>query len=123
MKANKKEKTKMPKPNSRRCQLNIRLTPAQDQMLRQKAKQANITKTQLITDLLMNTPIYTIPEFTEILQQIKYLGNKTNELSKKLDEKNLSNEQTKKLITNLQQGCDTLWQSLKSLKQAAPKQP
>lgn len=111
------------KPSPRRHQLNIRLTAAQDQMIRQKAAQTNKTKTELILDLLNNTPIYALPNFNETLKQIKYLGNKTNELSQKLNEQNLSTDQTQKLINDLQKGCNELWQLLKLLRQDAPKQP
>ncbi len=118
-----KKRGKTMKPSPRRHQLNIRLTAAQDQMIRQKALQTNKTKTELILDLLNNTPIYALPNFNETLKQIKYLGNKTNELSQKLSEQNCSTKQTQKLINDLQKGCNELWQLLKLLRQDAPKQP
>ena len=105
-----------------RHQLNIRLTPHQDQMIRQKAIQAQKTKTQLILDSLNNIPIYQLPDLPQALQQIKYLGTKTNELSRKLDEKDINTPELKELIKNLQQGCDELWQLLKSLRQAVQNQ-
>ncbi len=99
-------------------QLNIRLTPKEYEMITQKSQQTHKTKTELIIDSLNQTPIYIIPDFQEILKNIKYLGNKTNELSQKLDP---NQNQNKKLIQDLQTGCDELWRLLKSLRQAKPK--
>ncbi len=99
-------------------QLNIRLTPEQYKMITEKSHQTNKTKTELIIDSLNKNPIYIIPEFQEILKNIKYLGNKTNQLSQKLDQNQPIN---KKLIQDLQTGCDELWRLLKSLRQAKPK--
>ncbi len=99
-------------------QLNIRLTPQQYKMITEKSHQTNKTKTELIIDSLNKNPIYMIPEFQEILKNIKYLGNQTNQLSQKLDQNQPIN---KKLIQDLQTGCDELWRLLKSLRQAKPK--
>ena len=47
------------------------------------------------------------------------LGNKVNELSNKIETKD---ENTEKLLQEIQQGCDEFWQLLKSLKQEKQKQ-
>ena len=80
------------KKKSPRLQLNIRLTPEQNELIKQKLEQT--------------------------ISQIKYLGNKVNELSNKIETKD---ENTEKLLQEIQQGCDEFWQLLKSLKQEKQK--
>lgn len=110
---------KKTKTTKKRLQLNIRLTPEQDILIKTKLEQTNKPKTQFIIDAIQENPIYIIPNLTETLQQIKYLGNKANELSQKL---NMNDPENQKLIQDLQQGCDELWRLLKLLKQEKPKQ-
>ena len=81
------------KKKSSRLQLNIRLTPEQNELI--------------------------IPNLEQTISQIKYLGNKVNELSNKIETKD---ENTEKLLQEIQQGCDEFWQLLKSLKQEKQKQ-
>ena len=69
------------KKKSPRLQLNIRLTPEQNELIKQKLEQTQISKTQLIIDSINNNPIYIIPNLEQTISQIKYLGNKVNELS------------------------------------------
>ena len=106
----------------KRLQLNIRLTPEQDILINKKIQQTKKTKTQIIIDALNENPIYIVPNFNEVLKEIKYLGNKTNELNQKLNEKNLNTQETQTLIQQLQQGCNELWRLLKLLNQEKPKQ-
>ena len=49
------------KKKSSRLQLNIRLTPEQNELIKQKLEQTQISKTQLIIDSINNNPIYIIP--------------------------------------------------------------
>ncbi|WP_407378682.1 plasmid mobilization protein, partial [Megamonas funiformis] len=107
------------KKKSPRLQLNIRLTPEQNELIKQKLEQTQISKTQLIIDSINNNPIYIIPNLEQTISQIKYLGNKVNELSNKIETKD---ENTEKLLQEIQQGCDEFWQLLKSLKQEKQKQ-
>ena len=107
------------KKKSSRLQLNIRLTPEQNELIKQKLEQTQISKTQLIIDSINNNPIYIIPNLEQTISQIKYLGNKVNELSNKIETKD---ESTEKLLQEIQQGCDEFWQLLKSLKQEKQKQ-
>ena len=72
------------KKKSPRLQLNIRLTPEQNELIKQKLEQTQISKTQLIIDSINNNPIYMIPNLEQTISQIKYLGNKVNELSNKI---------------------------------------
>ena len=72
------------KKKSPRLQLNIRLTPEQNELIKQKLEQTQISKTQLIIDSINNNPIYIIPNLEQTISQIKYLGNKVNELSNKI---------------------------------------
>ena len=102
------------KKKSPRLQLNIRLTPEQNELIKQKLEQ-----TQLIIDSINNNPIYITPNLEQTISQIKYLGNKVNELSNKIETKD---ENTEKLLQEIQQGCDEFWQLLKSLKQEKQKQ-
>ena len=83
------------KKKSPRLQLNIRLTPEQNELIKQKLEQTQISKTQLIIDSINNNPIYIIPNLEQTITQIKYLGNKVNELSNKIETKD---ENTEKLI-------------------------
>ena len=83
------------KKKSPRLQLNIRLTPEQNELIKQKLEQTQISKTQLIIDSINNNPIYIIPNLEQTISQIKYLGNKVNELSNKIETKD---ENTEKLI-------------------------
>ena len=106
------------KKKSPRLQLNIRLTPEQNELIKQKLEQTQISKTQLIIDSINNNPIYIIPNLEQTISQIKYLGNKVNELSNKIETKE---ESTEKLVQEIQQGCDEFWQLLKSLKQEKQK--
>ena len=101
------------KKKSPRLQLNIRLTPEQNELIKQKLEQTQISKTQLIIDSINNNPIYITPNLEQTISQIKYLGNKVNELSNKIETKD---ENTEKLLQEIQQGCDEFWQLLKSLK-------
>lgn len=103
----------------KRLQLNIRLTPEQNEYINKRLNETQKNKTQFVIDCINENPIYIIPHLEQTISQIKYLGNKTNELSKKLD---LSKEQNKKLIQELQEGCDEFWRLLKLLKQEKPKQ-
>lgn len=103
----------------KRLQLNIRLTPEIDELIKQRVQQTQKNKTEFILDCIKETPIYEIPNLQEALTSIKYLGNKTNELSRKLD---MNDPENKKLIQTLQKECDILWQLLKSLRQEPPKQ-
>ena len=107
------------KKKSPRLQLNIRLTPEQNELIKQKLEQTQISKTQLIIDSINNNPIYIIPNLEQTISQIKYLGNKVNELSNKIETKD---ENTEKLLQEIKQGCDEFWQLLKSLKQEKQKQ-
>ena len=107
------------KKKSPRLQLNIRLTPEQNELIKQKLEQTQISKTQLIIDSINNNPIYIIPNLEQTISQIKYLGNKVNELSNKIETKD---ENTEKLLQEIQHGCDEFWQLLKSLKQEKQKQ-
>lgn len=107
------------KKKSPRLQLNIRLTPEQNELIKQKLEQTQISKTQLIIDSINNNPIYIIPNLEQTISQIKYLGNKVNELSNKIETKD---ENIEKLLQEIQQGCDEFWQLLKSLKQEKQKQ-
>ena len=107
------------KKKSPRLQLNIRLTPEQNELIKQKLEQTQISKTQLIIDSINNNPIYIIPNLEQTISQIKYLGNKVNELSNKIETKD---ENTEKLLQEIQQGSDEFWQLLKSLKQEKQKQ-
>ena len=107
------------KKKSPRLQLNIRLTPEQNELIKQKLEQTQISKTQLIIDSINNNPIYIIPNLEQTISQIKYLGNKVNELSNKIETKD---ENTENLLQEIQQGCDEFWQLLKSLKQEKQKQ-
>ena len=104
----------MNKPNKKRYQLNIRLTQEQNELIKQKLNQTQISKTQLILDSLTQTPIYQIPHLPQTLTQIKTLINKVNELSLKIDE---HDKETKITLQEIQKGCDELWQYLKLLKQ------
>lgn len=106
------------KKKSPRLQLNIRLTPEQNELIKQKLEQTQISKTQLIIDSINNNPIYIIPNLEQTISQIKYLGNKVNELSNKIETKD---ENIEKLLQEIQQGCDEFWQLLKSLKQEKQK--
>lgn len=106
------------KKKSPRLQLNIRLTPEQNELIKQKLEQTQISKTQLIIDSINNNPIYIIPNLEQTISQIKYLGNKVNELSNKIETKD---ENKEKLLQEIQQGCDEFWQLLKSLKQEKQK--
>lgn len=107
------------KKKSPRLQLNIRLTPEQNELIKQKLEQTQISKTQLIIDSINNNPIYITPNLEQTISQIKYLGNKVNELSNKIETKD---ENIEKLLQEIQQGCDEFWQLLKSLKQEKQKQ-
>ena len=102
-----------------RLQLNIRLTPEQNEYINKRIQQTQKTKTQFVLDCIKENPVYILPRMEQTISQIKYLGNKTNELSQKLDQ---SNTQTEKLLKELQEGCDELWRLLKLLKQEKPKQ-
>lgn len=108
-----------PKQKPKRLQLNIRLTPQQEELINQRVKQTQKTKTEFVIDCIEETPIYEIPNLQQALISIKYLGNKTNELSRKLD---MNDPQSKKLIETLQKECDILWQLLKSLRQGKQEQ-
>ena len=110
---------KQKKSSPPRLQLNIRLTPELDELIKQRMQQTHKNKTQFIVDCITQTPIYAIPNLQEALSSIKYLGNKTNELSQKLD---MNDQKSKELIQTLQKECDILWQLLKSLRQEKPKQ-
>ena len=88
------------KKKSPRLQLNIRLTPEQNELIKQKLEQTQISKTQLIIDSINNNPIYIIPNLEQTISQIKYLGNKVNELSNKIETKD---ENTEKLLQAIQQ--------------------
>lgn len=106
-------------PKQKRLQLNIRLTSEQNEYINKRLNETQKNKTQFVIDCINENPIYIIPHLEQTISQIKYLGNKTNELSQKLD---LSKEQNKKLIQELQEGCDEFWRLLKLLKQEKPKQ-
>lgn len=107
------------KKNPPRLQLNIRLTPEQNELIKQKLQQTKISKTQLVIDSINNNPIYILPQLEQTISQMKYLGNKINELSNKIEEKD---KNTEKLLQEIQQGCDEFWQLLKSLKREKQKQ-
>ena len=111
--------TKKQQQKKPRLQLNIRLTPEQNDYINKRLQQTKKTKTQFVLDCIKENPIYILPHMEQTISQIKYLGNKTNELSQKLDQ---SNTQTEKLLKELQEGCDELWRLLKLLKQEKPKQ-
>ncbi|HJG07049.1 DUF1778 domain-containing protein [Megamonas hypermegale] len=104
---------------TKRLQLNIRLTPQQNEYINKRLKETQKNKTQFVLDCINENPIYILPHLEQTISQIKYLGNKTNELSQRLDQ---SNEENKKLIQELQKGCDEFWRLLKLLKQEKPKQ-
>ena len=59
------------KKKSPRLQLNIRLTPEQNELIKQKLEQTQISKTQLIIDSINNNPIYIIPNLEQTISQIK----------------------------------------------------
>ena len=94
-------------------------TPCRHHQLGEQQCITQISKTQLIIDSINNNPIYIIPNLEQTISQIKYLGNKVNELSNKIETKD---ENTEKLLQEIQQGCDEFWQLLKSLKQEKQKQ-
>lgn len=103
----------------KRLQLNIRLTPEQNELINKRLQQTQIPKTQFIIDSINNNPIYVLPNLEKIIQIMKNLGNQTQELSKKIDN---NDTQTQQLIEDIQKGCNEFWQLLKSLKQEKPKQ-
>lgn len=106
------------KQKKQRLQLNIRLTPEQNEYINKRLKETQKTKTQFVIDCIQENPIYIIPNLQQAILQIKYLGNKTNELSQKIN----NTTENKKLMKELQEGCDELWRLLKLLKQEKPKQ-
>lgn len=55
------------KKKSPRLQLNIRLTPEQNELIKQKLEQTQISKTQLIIDSINNNPIYIIPNLEQTI--------------------------------------------------------
>ena len=135
----------MKKPNSKkeeknqknkiqpRLQLNIRLTPEQNELIKQRLQQTQKPKTEYIIDCINNTPIYILPNLEQAIKTMKKLGNNTNELLYKLNniEENEQLTQTeliknkaelKQILEKIQQGCDEFWQLLKLLKQEKPKQ-
>lgn len=103
----------------KRLQLNIRLTPEQNELIKKRLQQTQIPKTQFIIDSINNNPIYILPNLEKTIQIMKKLGNQTQELSKKIDE---NDTKTKELIEDIQKGCNEFWQLLKLLKQEKPKQ-
>lgn len=124
-------KTKNKKPP--RLQLNIRLTPDQNELINQRLQQTQKPKTEYIIDCINNNPIYILPNLEKTIKIMKTLGNNTNELLYKLNniEENEQLTQTeliknkaelKQILEKIQQGCDEFWQLLKLLKQEKPKQ-
>ena len=126
-------KTKTKNKKSPRLQLNIRLTPDQNELINQRLQQTQKSKTEYIIDCINNNPIYILPNLEKTIKIMKTLGNNTNELLYKLNniEEN-DNLNQKELIENkaelkqtleeIQRGCDEFWQLLKLLKQEKPKQ-
>ena len=111
--------TKKQQQKKPRLQLNIRLTPEQNDYINKRLQQTKKTKTQFVLDCIKENPIYILPHMEQTISQIKYLGDKTNELSQQINQSNTKNE---KLIKELQEGCNELWRLLKLLKQEKPKQ-
>ena len=130
---NNKHTTKSTQKKSPRLQLNIRLTPEQNELINQRLQQTQKPKTEYIIDCINNTPIYILPNLEQAIKTMKKLGNNTNELLYKLNniEENEQLTQTeliknkaelKQILEKIQQGCDEFWQLLKLLKQEKPKQ-
>ena len=129
----KKEEKNQKNKKQPRLQLNIRLTPEQNELIKQRLQQTQKPKTEYIIDCINNTPIYILPNLEQAIKTMKKLGNNTNELLYKLNniEENEQLTQTelienkaelKQILEKIQQGCDEFWQLLKLLKQEKPKQ-
>ena len=129
----KKEEKNQKNKKQPRLQLNIRLTPEQNELIKQRLQQTQKPKTEYIIDCINNTPIYILPNLEQAIKTMKKLGNNTNELLYKLNNIEENDQLTQKeLIENkaelkqtlekIQQGCDEFWQLLKLLKQEKPKQ-
>ena len=129
----KKEEKNQKNKKQPRLQLNIRLTPEQNELIKQRLQQTQKPKTEYIIDCINNTPIYILPNLEQAIKTMKKLGNNSNELLYKLNniEENEQLTQTeliknkaelKQILEKIQQGCDEFWQLLKLLKQEKPKQ-
>ena len=73
----KKEEKNQKNKKQPRLQLNIRLTPEQNELIKQRLQQTQKPKTEYIIDCINNTPIYILPNLEQAIKTMKKLGNNT----------------------------------------------